>query len=170
MQGITKHAGGRPTKYDPSIIQKAEEYLSTCGREQTKLPKLTEFYRWIDITRETGDEWQNKYPEFSYTCKKIMELQQETLIDDGMYGGKEVNQAMAIFLLKANHGMVETSRTEVTGKDGEPIQLNITAQRGYVPTTTTVAPTSETSDAGEQPALQNASVASEGTQNNNSNI
>ena len=29
-------------------------------------------------------------------------------MSDGMYGGREINQAMAIFLLKCNHGMKES--------------------------------------------------------------
>lgn len=34
-------------------------------------------------------------------------------MDDGMYGGKEVNAGMAIFLLKANHGMKEDPSVQV---------------------------------------------------------
>ena len=44
-----------------------------------------------------------------------MSKQKQQLIDDGLYGGKKVNAAMAIFLLKANHGM----------SDGNNIQVNI---------------------------------------------
>lgn len=116
---------GRPTKYNPLFNKEAEEYLRTCGREQTKLPKLTEFYRHIGITRETGDQWQNQHPEFSDTCKKIMDLQKEELIDDGLFGGKEVNASMAIFLLKANHGMIETEKRILAGDDKEPIQIQV---------------------------------------------
>ena len=34
-------------------------------------------------------------------------------MNDGMYGGKEVNAAMAIFLLKANHGLSDGPQTQV---------------------------------------------------------
>jgi len=107
--------GGRPTDYDQEQAETAAEaYLQTCGREQTKLPKVTEFYRLLGITRETGSQWQKEHPEFSDTCKKIMDIQQEELIDDGLFGGKEVNASMAIFLLKANHNMIETTHTDIT--------------------------------------------------------
>ena len=78
---------GRPSEYDPKVNQIADKYLATCGREQTKLPKLTEYYRMIGISRQCADEWKDKYPEFGDTCKKIETLQEETLIDDGLYGG-----------------------------------------------------------------------------------
>jgi hypothetical protein len=113
---------GRPTIYTPEINKKAEEYLETTGRMQTRLPKLTEFYRFIGISRQCADEWKDKYQEFGDTCKKIHELQQEELIDDGLFGGKEVNPGMAIFLLKVNHGMVETSHTDITS-GGQPIPI-----------------------------------------------
>lgn len=118
-----KNAVGRPTDYHPSVINRANEYLRECGREQTKLPKLTEYYRLIDISAQCADEWKDKYPEFGEACKKIEQKQQEQLMDDGMYGGKEVNPGMAIFLLKVNHHMIETERREHTGKDGAPLTI-----------------------------------------------
>ena len=43
------------------------------------------------------------------------------LINDGLYGGKEVNSIMAIFLLKANHGMIDSTNVDLTSK-GEKIK------------------------------------------------
>lgn len=116
---------GRPTKYTPSFIPQVDEYLSSCGREQTKLPKKSEYARFIGVDDTTLDEWAKKYPEFSLAIKKIEQSQQEQLMDDGLYGGKEVNSAMAIFLLKVNHGMKETSVVENVGKDGAAQEINI---------------------------------------------
>lgn len=114
------HPGGRPTKYNPDVIKKTlEKYLTTCGREQTKLPKLTEFYRLLAIDEDTGNAWQSKYPEFSVACKRITDAQKEELIDDGLFGGREVNPGMAIFLLKVNHGMVEKTNVDIT-TGGQP--------------------------------------------------
>jgi len=108
---------GRPSTYpgDEIIQQTVEDYLGSCGREQTKLPKATEFYRRLGISAQCADEWKDKYPIFAEACQTIHELQQEELIDDGLFGGKEVNPGMAIFLLKANHGMVETEKLKVEG-------------------------------------------------------
>ena len=105
---ITKHAGGRPTKYIPDVIcPKIEEYLAGCGREQTELPTAEGLALKLDVNTTTLWEWDKKYPEFSNYLKKLAETQKDQLMNDGMYGGKEVNVGMAIFLLKAIHGLKE---------------------------------------------------------------
>ena len=157
MNQITTNPIGRPTEYREEFNQLADEYLQTCGREQTRLPKVTEFYRMIGISRQCGDEWSKKYPAFGDTIKKIMEHQQEELIDDGLFGGKEVNASMAIFLLKANHGLIETSRTELGGVDGQPIQIS--ASRGFIPPGTPITSTPDGDNAIEPSEIQGSSMA-----------
>jgi hypothetical protein len=116
---ITKHAGGRPTKYIPEIIYpKIEEYLEQCGKEQTELPTVEGLSLYLDVNKTTIFEWDKKYPEFSNYLKKIAAKQKSQLINDGMYGGKEVNASMAIFLLKAIHGLNEGPNVAV--------QVNVT--------------------------------------------
>lgn len=105
---ITKHAGGRPTKYIPSqITPKIEQYFRECTKENMELPTIEGLALKLDVDDETLLEWGKKYPEFSATLKKILEKQKIRLMSDGLYGGKEVNANMAIFLLKVNHGMKE---------------------------------------------------------------
>lgn len=106
MNDLVKHAGGRPTKYIPeTVFPQVEKYISSCGREQTALPTIEGLADALDVTSETIRQWTQQYPEFSLTIKKLADKQKEQLMNDGMYGGKEVNAAMAIFLLKANHGL-----------------------------------------------------------------
>ena len=105
---ITKHPGGRPTKYEPeSIFPKIERYIAMCGTQNHKLPTIEGLAITLGVSRETIYSWSEQYPEFSDTIKTILDLQKVQLMDDGMYGGKEVNSTMAIFLLKVNHGMKE---------------------------------------------------------------
>lgn len=97
---------GRPTKYIPAIIYpKIEEYLASVN--DTQLPSIEGLAIHLDVNTDTIHEWVKEYPEFSVAIKKIADKQKRQLMDDGMYGGKEVNAAMAIFLLKVNHGMKE---------------------------------------------------------------
>lgn len=111
---------GRPTKYLPEIIHpKVDEYLTQCGREQTQLPTVEGLAIYLDVNTSTIFQWNKDYPEFSKYLKRIADSQKEQLINDGMYGGKEVNASMAIFLLKAIHGL----------KDNEGqvnVQVNVT--------------------------------------------
>lgn len=118
-------AMGRPTKYTPDIIYQIDTYLQSCGREQTELPTHIGFARFIGVDTDTLVEWGKKYKDFSVALKRLDEAQQVQLMNDGLYGGKEVNSSMAIFLLKANHGLIETSRTEHTGKDGKDLPTPI---------------------------------------------
>lgn len=121
MSDNTPKKLGRPTDYSEEVLERLKEYYSMCGREQTELPTVEGFANFIDVDPDTIGNWGDKHPDFFGAIKKLKSRQKNQLINDGLYGGKEVNQAMAIFLLKANHGLKETSVTELTGKDGIPL-------------------------------------------------
>lgn len=165
---ITKHPVGRPTKYDPSFIQIAKEYIDSCGREATELPTIEGLALKLGLDDERIGEYAKQYPEFHATIKELKFKQKNQLINDGMYGGKEVNSTMAIFLLKANHGLIETDRHELTGANGQPI--TITAARGFIPPGASITAPSDGYNAIESPKIQSGSVAPEGKENNNGNI
>jgi len=110
-----KHAGGRPTKYDPSLNQELDKYLATTGKEQMSLPTIQGFSLWLDVDDDTLVEWAKIHSEFSATLKRLKRLQAQQLIDDGIYGGKEVNSTIVKLLLQNNHGMKE--RTDQTTND-----------------------------------------------------
>ena len=114
-------------KFDPECdyVALAVEYIKTCGRENVKdgqllprLPKLVDFYIKLDISREAASEWRKKSPNFNAACNFISSRQEATLEDEGLYGGRAINAAMAIFLLKANHGKIETEKRIVQGTMG----------------------------------------------------
>lgn len=113
---------GRPTKYDASLVGKTKEYLLMCGREQTKLPTKQGLALFLGVDDETLNEWAKTYKDFSATLKELMLTQADQLINDGIYGGKEVNSTIVKLLLQNNHGMKE--RTDLTTKDEHlPIQV-----------------------------------------------
>ncbi len=111
------HAGGRPTKYDPSFCDELDNYLATTGREQQSLPTKQGFALWLEVDSDTLVEWGKKYPEFSVTLSKLKEIQAKQLIDDGIYGGKEVNSTIVKLLLQNNHGMKERVDQTTNDKD-----------------------------------------------------
>lgn len=112
---------GRPSKYQESFIKEVDNYLETTGKEQTTLPTLQGFALYIGCSLDAIDDWKKLYPEFSGALEKLKNKQAEQLINDGIYGGKEVNATIVKLLLQNNHGMKE--RTDNTSGD-KPIETN----------------------------------------------
>lgn len=109
--------GGRPTLYQDSFIDAVDSYLENATRENMHLPKIESFAKYLGVHKDTLYTWAKEYPEFSDALKKIMNEQAERLIDDGIYGGKEVNAAIVKLMLQNNHGMKE--RVDQTTNDKE---------------------------------------------------
>lgn len=90
---------GRPSKYDDSFIQEVDKYLAEKGGTSGSLPTKQGFALRIGVDDDTLDNWANAkdeegkliHPEFFGALKKLMQSQAIQLIDDGIYGGKEVN-------------------------------------------------------------------------------
>lgn len=149
-----KVSRGRPTKYDPSFIDELYKYIDSITEQRRTtlaLPTIEGFAQYLGIDADTignwatareKDEYGNKtnkrlHPEFFYAIRRLKTLQKEILVNDGLYGGKKVNTAMTIFLLKANHGMVEANRTEPIAKNEKDLQKRQTIE---TPTTQTPTP------------------------------
>lgn len=110
---------GRPTKYDESFIKMVDEYILTTGREQTSLPTVEGLAHYLDTSREAVNRWTKKHKAFRIALRRLKTIQGEQLINDGIYGGKEINPTIVKLLLMNNHGMRE--RKDVTS-DNEKIE------------------------------------------------
>lgn len=111
-------ATGRPTKYDPSIVDKITEYFNKPAYREvmqkvvTKtgdvievpiekandFPTLAGFALSIEVDRDTLQEWAKTYPDFSVAYKKAKIAQENFLMVNGLKG--LVEQPTAIFGLK----------------------------------------------------------------------
>ena len=114
---------GRPSKYDPKYVDMLQDYLQTTGREQTSLPTVEGFAVFLDTSKQALYRWSRHHKQFRNALRKLMTIQAKTLIDDGIYGGKEVNASIVKLLLMSNHGMREKNDTDVTsgGESVNPI-------------------------------------------------
>ena len=118
-----KNLGGRPTKYLDSYIAEIDNYLNNLNDDEVPLKEDFAFRMGVDD--DTLDNWANAKdkkghllrPKFFGALKKIMQKQKIQLINDGIYGGKEVNPTITKLLLQNNHGMKE--RTDQTTNDKE---------------------------------------------------
>jgi hypothetical protein len=118
---------GRPTKYIPEVIfPQINEYLNSVNT--TELPSVDGLAIYLNVTDSTIYEWAKEYPDFSVYLKKIASKQRTQLMNDGMYGGKEVNASMAIFLLKAIHGLKDGDGTTNIQVNVQPILGKLEAE------------------------------------------
>lgn len=102
---------GRPSEYTGDKLVIADLYLIECNTAGL-VPYIEELSFRLDCDDETITEWAKKHEDFSATIKKVKKLQEMRLKQLGLSG--KANPAMAIFLLKANHGLIKTSRTDIT--------------------------------------------------------
>lgn len=120
---------GRPSKYDDSFIQEVDKYIETTGKENMEIPTKEGFALWIGVDDDTLDNWANAkdekgnmiHKEFFGALKKLMQKQKVQLINDGIYGGKEVNSTIVKLLLQNNHGMKERVDQTTNDKDIPPV-------------------------------------------------
>lgn len=108
---------GRPSLYRQEFNQELDKYLASTGRENTSLPTIQGFALHLGVNDDTLNEWGKKHKEFSATLKRLKNIQAKQLIDDGIYGGKEVNATIVKLLLQNNHGMKERTDTTTNDKD-----------------------------------------------------
>jgi hypothetical protein len=98
---------GRPTLYREIFVNKVDEYLNNTGDGTGKLPTFQGFALYIGVSCDSLERWSKEYPEFCGALEKLKNKQAEQLINDGIYGGKEVNATIVKLLLQNNHGMKE---------------------------------------------------------------
>lgn len=131
-----KNLGGRPCEYcknKDSVEKKVQAFIDRCittEKGKTIMPFLEELCIELDIDEDTMSNWAHKqtpekeleHPWFFGAYKKLrmiqkLRLQQRTM---GRY-----NPTGAIFLLKANHGFMETEKKYIAGDKDEPLQIEI---------------------------------------------
>jgi len=94
----------RPTKYNEKLQKKADEYVDKIEKSD-QLATTEGLALHLKINIDTVNEWRKIHNAFSVTVKRIKALQKNSLMEKGLKA--EWNPTMAIFLLKANHGLVD---------------------------------------------------------------
>jgi hypothetical protein len=124
---VVKRKIGRPTKYRPEMLQVLHDYLEE-RKKSNQIPIREDFAISVGVLPDTLADWERANVGFSRAIKQLDSAQKTFLMQNALNGTKK--EATSIFLLKANHGMMETSRQEITGKDGKDLNINITAFTG----------------------------------------
>jgi hypothetical protein len=140
----------RPDKLTPELLKAAKAYLKrkkSGSNGKMECPFVEELaVMELDVHRHTVENWcanaedkawlkkqkpakRKLYLEFLDTVKKLATMQLLYLKVRGIDDGRN---AVAIFLMKANHKMVETSRHEFSGPDGQPMEFKAIEVMGSI--------------------------------------
>lgn len=111
---------GRPTKYKREFIKEADNYLLEC-KNVRKIPFLEEFAERLGVSTDSLKRWSEANEDFCGAVDRIMDHQRLTLKTLGLK-----SPSVIIFLLKSDHGMIETDRIQHEGKGGEPLSIIFT--------------------------------------------
>jgi len=98
--------GGRPSIFNsPEEMEtQVNKYLDNC-KGQNELPTVAGFSVFLDSYEDIIAEYARSRPEFSTAIKRLKQYCKEGLIRKGLKN--EINSTMAMFLLKANYGLIE---------------------------------------------------------------
>ena len=99
---------GRPTLYSEEILVELRKYILRSKDAEYNLPTKEDFAGLIGVNTDTIQEWQKVHEEFSVAIKELEQLQKHRLMSNGLIS--KFHPTMAIFLLKANHGLIETTK------------------------------------------------------------
>lgn len=104
---------GRPTKYRPIFVKRAKDYYEKCLKENV-MPFIEDLELILGVSNDSITRYCEANKDFCGAVDRINSLQRKSLkkIALGNYNG-------AIFLLKANHGLVEKQHVLLSGAEGE---------------------------------------------------
>jgi len=121
-----KHAGGRPSKYTPEIVEQARAYLEDYKTEHDhEIPSIVGMAVILNVGKSTLYDWAGEDDnEFSDILDRCMSLQQIKLISGGL--SNEFNASIAKLVL-GKHGYSDKVDTDHTTK-GEKIENNFIIQ------------------------------------------
>lgn len=114
---------GRPTEYKADLPDKLRSYTQDCLTKQ-RIPWLEEFCNNNEISERTLRDWCKAHDEMGEAREHLMMVQK--MILKQLCISKGTHAAGPIFLLKANHGFIETEKIQHVGEAEEPLTLIFT--------------------------------------------
>jgi len=120
----------RPTKYNDEILEKAEDYIKNYIAYGDQIPMIDGLALELGIHRDTINDWEKKYPEFSDIVRGLMTKQGRVLMNGSLSG--EFREKTATLALSSNHGLVIKSETDITSSDGslkQPTKIELVGVR-----------------------------------------
>ena len=109
---------GRPTKYNATTLEIANDYLLTWEERGDIIPSVEGLAEVLDISTVTVYDWQKQEDklEFSNTLDRIKQKQKKVLLEKGLTGDFNSNICK---LALTNHGF--SDKQELTGANGKDL-------------------------------------------------
>ena len=111
---------GRPTDYNDSILEKANDYLENYESYEDVIPSVAGLASVLGIARSTVYDWakQEEKKEFSDILQEILSKQERVLINKGLTGDFNSNITK---LALGKHGYSDKQETDLTS-GGNPVK------------------------------------------------
>ena len=108
-----KHAGGRPTKYTPELVEKAKAYITDYETHGDVIPSIAGLASVLDVSRTLLYDWEKAHEEFLYILEGIKREQQKVLLNKGLSG--DFNSAITKLVL-GKHGYHDKQEVDLKGE------------------------------------------------------
>lgn len=111
-----KHAGGRPSEYEPQFLHTARDYVEHFADYGDVVPTVEGFADHIGYGTKTVYNWAAEHSEFQGVLDLLKAKQGRLLQNKGLR--RETDAGITRLLLSANHGMAEKQeqKTEHSGE------------------------------------------------------
>jgi hypothetical protein len=107
MGNISIIKRGRPTKYSITGTPNRAKKYTQKALDDGNFPTIEGLSLELGVSSRTLYGWQDQYPEFFQTMETLRDAQKHMLTSGGLTG--KYNARMAVFLLKASHGLTDTA-------------------------------------------------------------
>ena len=119
----------RPTKYSKEIVEKAIAYITDYEMYGDMIPSIEGMAEHLGLHRDTLYDWASQESkEFSDILGKLLQMQQQKLIDGGL--SNKFNSAITKLVL-GKHGFHDKMEQDISSKDGsmKPTVIELVAKK-----------------------------------------
>lgn len=105
---------GRPLKYNDKIIEKTKDYIENYKKYGDEIPMVDGLALELGVHRDTINDWEHKYPDFSDFVRILMTSQGRKLMNGSLNG--EFREKTATLALSSHHGLVAKQELDIKGE------------------------------------------------------
>lgn len=111
--GNVNQKRGRPSTYTDAAPDTVRNYITECKNNDT-FPTVAGLSLYMDTTKETLNQWSNKYPEFADAIRGLHAYQEQTLVSNTL--NKQYSDRFAQFF--AVNCLGYSNKQEITASVG----------------------------------------------------